>query len=113
MRISKSSAIIFAAFFWLMAPDGANAKILWEKKLALDANTNSAPLASCLNKDSKSIIVMTRECPKGEHPVFGGDLALWEIEIDGSVTRAIPKETNGNRIWTNSYPAGAGPGCAI
>jgi hypothetical protein len=104
--------IVLATFFFVWFSNSANANILWSKELS-GANTNSAPLASCLNKDGKGIIVMTRECPKGEHPVFGGDLALWEIEIDGSATRTIPKDANGNQIWTNSYPAGVGPGCAI
>jgi len=111
--VKDLGTIILVTFLFVWFSNSVNAKILWERELVLDANTNSAPLASCLNKDGNGIIVMTRECPKGEHPLFGGDLALWEIEIDGSATRTMPKDANGNWIWTNSHPAGVGPGCAI
>jgi hypothetical protein len=100
--------------FLFILVSGVSAKILWEKELVPDVNTNSAPLTSCLNKDGNGIIVMTRECPKGKHPVFGGELALWEIGIDGNIARTMPKDdVTGSRIWTNTHPAGVGPGCAI
>lgn len=92
--------IMLVTLFFVWFPNSVNAKILWGKDL-VDTNTNSVPLASCLNKDVNGIIVMTRECPKGEHPVSGGDLALWEIGIDGSATRTEPKDASGNRIWTD------------
>ena len=98
--------------FSVSVSNRVSAKILWSKDL-VDANTNSVPLASCLNKDANGIIVMTRECPKGKLPALGGNVVLWEIGIDGSVTRTLPKDANGNKIWTNSNPAGIGSGCAI
>jgi hypothetical protein len=97
--------IMLAIFFFAWFSNSVNAKILWSKDLS-DANTNSVPLASCLNKDSNGIIVMTRECPKGDFPYPGGDLALWEIGIDGNIARTTPKDTNGNRIWIDSYSIG-------
>jgi len=76
----------------------------------LDANTNSAPLASCLNKDGNGVIVMTVECPKGYFPTQG-DSILWEIEADGKATRISPKNIDGSVVQTNANPVG--PGCAI
>jgi hypothetical protein len=84
---------------------------LWSKDL-LDVNTNSVPLASCLNKDANGIIVMTRGCPKGKFPVGEGSLALWEIGIDGTTTRTEPKDVNGSRVRTNGDSVGVG-GCAM
>ncbi len=113
MRLFKNSTITLTIYFCMLFANNSNAKVLWEKELILDTNTNSAPLASCLNKDANGIIVMTRECPKGKFPVLGGDLALWEIGTDGNVNRTMPKDANGNRIWTNTHSTGVGPGCAM
>lgn len=112
MRHFKNSTIMLVVFFCVLASNGLNAKILWEKELALDANTNSAPLASCLNKDGNGIIVMTVESPKGSFPIKGDNI-LWEIGANGNAIRILPKNTDGSKVWTNAKPAGVGPGCAI
>jgi hypothetical protein len=88
----------------------ASAGILWEKELVLDTNTNSAPLASCLNKDASGVIVATIECPKGSFPIKGDNI-LWEVGVDGNATRILPKNIDGSKVWTNANPVG--PGCAI
>lgn len=109
MKFVKDLRIIMlVTFFCVLVSSGVNAGILWEKELVLDANTNSVPLASCLNEEANGIIVMTRECPKGETPILEGDLALWEIGIDGNATRTMPKDANGNHIWTNADYIGYG-----
>jgi hypothetical protein len=108
MIFFKKSILALAILFFISATKIACAEMLWNKELVSDVNTNSIPLASCLNKDANGIIVITRECPKGKYPVLGGDLALWEIGIDGRVTRAVPNDANGNRIWTNADYIGFG-----
>ena len=110
MRPFKNSIVMLAMFFCVSISSRVNAGILWEKELVLDANTNSAPLASCLNKDGNSIIVMTVECPKGSFPIKG-DSILWEIGADGNATRISPKNIDGSKVWTNADPVGFG--CAI
>jgi hypothetical protein len=113
MRLFKSLTLMLAIFFCVSVSSGVNAKILWEKELALDANTNSAPLASCLNKDGNGIIIMTVECPKGSFPVKGDNI-LWEIGADGNAIRILQKNADGNKVQiNNAMPAGVGPGCAI
>jgi len=99
--------IMLVTIFSVWFSNSVNAKMLWSRDLS-DANTNSVPLASCLNKDGDGIIVMTRECPKGNLPNISGDLALWEIGINGSITRTEPKDVNGNRIWTDADYIGRG-----
>lgn len=114
MKIVKDlRTIMLVTFFFVWFSSSVNAKILWERELILDVNTNSAPLASCLNKDGSGIIVMTRECPKGKFPVRQGELVLWEMDINGKATRTLPMGNDGNSVWTNAIPAGVGPGCAI
>lgn len=110
MRFFQTIRIIIVLIFVFM-PNQTTAKILWSKDL-LDVNTNSVPLASCLNKDANGIIVMTRGCPKGKFPVGEGSLALWEIGIDGTTTRTEPKDVNGSRVRTNGDSVGVG-GCAM
>ncbi|MDD5134228.1 MAG: hypothetical protein PHP01_02300, partial [Phycisphaerae bacterium] len=107
MRFFKSLILVLAIFFSIIVST-VNAKVLWEKELVSDANTNSIPLASCLNKNGDGIIVMTRECSKGKFPVLGGNLVLWEIGINGSAARTMPEDANGNRIWTNADYIGLG-----
>lgn len=108
MRFFKSLILVLAIFFFIFV-SGVNAGILWEKELVLDANTNSAPLASCLNKDGNGIIVMTLECPKGSFPIKGDNI-LWKIGADGNVIRILPKNTDGSKVYTKPDPAG---NCAI
>jgi hypothetical protein len=108
MRPFKNLTIMLVMFFGILTSSAVNAGILWERELVLDANTNSVPLASCVNKDSNGIIVMTRESPKGKSPAHGGDLVLWEIGIDGGVTRTMPKDASGNQIWTSADYIGHG-----
>ena len=110
MRLFLNSTTILAACFCMSISNGLNAKIVWNKDLVSDANTNSAPLASSLNKDGNGVIVMTLECPKGYFPT-AGDCVLWEVGADGSATRISPKNTEGETIQTNANPVG--PGCAI
>lgn len=94
---------MLAVFFCILFSNMAIAGILWEKELVLDANTNSAPLASCLNKDASGVIVTTIECPKGSFPVKGENI-LWEIGADGNTTRITPKNIDGSKVWTNARP---------
>lgn len=101
---------ISTVFLCILASNMASAGMLWEKELLLDANTNSAMLASCLNKDASGVIVTTIECPKGSFPIKGNNI-LWEIGADGNAARIVPKNTDGSQIWTNAKPVG--PGCAI
>ena len=110
MKSFKNSKKILAIFFCILASNSARAGILWEKELVSDANTNSAPLASCLSKDGNSIIVTTVECSKGSFPIKGDNI-LWEIGADGNATRISPKNIDGSKVWTNAMPVG--PGCAI
>jgi len=88
-----------------------NAGILWEKELVLNENTNSSPLASCLNKHANGVIVMTAESPKGSLPVSRGDCVLWEVEDSGNTMRILLKNIDGNAIQTEAKPVG--PGSAI
>jgi hypothetical protein len=101
---------MLAMFLCVLDSNRVNAGILWGKELVLDANTNSAPLASCLNKDGNGIIVMTVECPKGSFPIKG-DSILWEIGANGNAIRILPKNTDGSKIHTKPDPVGYG--CAI
>jgi hypothetical protein len=110
MKLFKNLTIMMVMLFCVMISRRVNAGILWEKELALDANTNSAMLASCLNKDASGVIVTTIECPKGSFPKKGVNI-LWEIGSDGNAARIVPKNTDGSQIWTNANPVG--PGCAI
>ncbi|MHB0945584.1 MAG: hypothetical protein ACYC3B_00245 [Sedimentisphaerales bacterium] len=112
MRLFKNLTLMSAMFFCVLLSNRVNAGILWEKELILDANTNSAPLDSCLNKDGNGIIVMTVESPKGSFPIKGDNI-LWEIGADGNSTRILPKNNDGSKVWTNAKPAGVGSGCAI
>lgn len=111
MRLFQNSTMILAACFCVLVSNGLNAKIVWDKDLVFDANTNSSPLASCLNKNANGVIVMTVECSKGSFPLRGGDSILWEIGADGNTTRISPKNIDGGKVWTNAKPIG--PGCAI
>lgn len=110
MRFLKNSSIMLAALFCTSFSNGLNAEILWEKELALDANTNSAPLASCLNKDGNGVAVMTVECPKGTFPTKGNNI-LWEIDSNGNTNRIVPKNIDGSNVLTSAIPVG--PGCAV
>jgi hypothetical protein len=110
MSIFNISGKMLIIFFCLLASSMANAGILWERELTADANTNSGPLAFCLNKDANGVIVTTIECPKGSFPIKGDNI-LWEIKADGNATRILPKNTDGSKVWTNAIPVG--PGCAI
>jgi hypothetical protein len=107
MRPFKNLTIMF---FCVLISSRVNAGISWERELLPDANTNSAVLASCLNKDASGVIVTTIECPKGSLPIKGNNI-LWEIGADGNVARIVPKNADGSQIWTNTRPGG--PGCAI
>ncbi len=112
MRIFDSFGKVLTIFFCLLASSISSAGILWEKELATDVNTNSAPLASCLNKDGNDIIVMSAECPKGSLPIMGDSVSvLWEIGVDGNVTHVSPKNIDGSKARTNAIPIG--PGCAV
>jgi len=91
--------------------NGSALKILWEKDLVLDTNTNSVLIASCLNKDGDGIIVMTRESPKGTVPIQTGDCVIWDVSADGNTIRTLPKDGNESKIQTGAEPIG--PGCAI
>ena len=110
MNISNNDRRISTVFFCILASNMAFAGVLWEKELLPDANTNSAMLASCLNKDGNGVIVTTIECPKGSLPIKGNNI-LWEIGVDGNAVRTVPKNTDGSQIWTNTRPGGFG--CAI
>jgi hypothetical protein len=110
MRPFKNSIVILSMIFCVSISSMAKAGILWEKDLVLDANTNSAPLASCLNKDGNGVIVMTAESPKGSFPIKG-DSVFWEIGAEGNVIRVLPKNADGSKVWTNADPIGYG--CAI
>lgn len=110
MRFFENSKIMLVVFLCVSISTVLNAEILWEKDLALDANTNSAPLASCLNKDANGLIVMTVECPKGSFPIHGNGI-LWEIGTNGETHRFSPKNIDGSIVQTNSNPIG--PGCVM
>ncbi len=109
MNIFDTSKKILTVFICLFASSITSAGILWEKELVLDANTNSAPLASCLNKDASGVIVSTIECPKGSFPIKGDNI-LWDIKGDDAI-RLMPRNIDGSKVWTNAIPVG--PGCAI
>ena len=81
MSIFNISGKMLIIFFCLLASSMANAGILWERELTADANTNSGPLAFCLNKDANGVIVTTIECPKGSFPIKGDNI-LWEIKAE-------------------------------
>jgi len=102
MRLFKNLTIISAMFICMLVSSRVNAGILWEKELVPDANTNSTPFASCLNKNGDGIFVMTVECPKGSLPLLGGNCVLWEIGADGSAIRTLLKDGNGAKIRTNT-----------
>lgn len=111
MRLFQSSTIMLAFCFFISFSNSPSAEITWVRDLVSDANTNSAPLASCLNKDANGIVVITRECPKGFFPVRG-DCIFWEIGKDGNVVRRVSlKKTDGNTIQANTIAVG--PGCAM
>lgn len=89
-----------------------NASILWERELAYDVNTNSSPLASCINRDANGVIVITKVGPKGTFLSEGGNCILWEIGINGNIVRKVLlKDAGGNIIKTNALAVG--PGCAM
>jgi len=111
MKNFRNSVLILAICFCVFVLNVVNAGILWEKELVLNANTNSSPLASCLNKDANGVIVMTAESPKGSFPISRGDSVLWEVGVSGNTTRILPKNIDGNTIQTKAKPVG--PGCAI
>jgi hypothetical protein len=90
----------------------AIAGVSWEKDLVYDVNTNSSPLASCINKDTNGVIVMTKVGPKGTFLSDGGDCILWEIGAGGNIVRKVLlKDASGNAIKTNALAAGLG--CAM
>lgn len=108
MKLFQNSIVILAICFSVLISNELNAKIVWDNDLVFDANTNSAPLASCLNKDGNGVIVTTVECPKGSFPLLGGDNILWEVGVSGNTTRILPKNIDGNTIQTKAKPVGPG-----
>jgi hypothetical protein len=98
MRFFKYLTLVI--FFCVLVSNRINAKILWERELVPDANTNSTPFASCLNKNGDGIFVMTIESPKGSLPLLGGNCVLWEIGADGNAIRTLLKDNTGTKVQT-------------
>ena len=111
MRFFRTSKIISAVCFYVLASNLAIAGISWNTDLIYDTNTNTSLLASCLTKEANSIFVITKVCPKGTLPK-SGICVLWEIGTNGNLIQHFPlKNTDGNTIKTDSVAAG--PGCAM
>lgn len=84
----------------------------WEIDLLPDPNTNSAPLASCVDEKTGRIIVVTKSGPRGSFLHKEGDCSLWEIGTDGQIMNRIRlSDKSGNGIRTSA--TAAGPGCAM
>ena len=108
----NNSKRMLTVFLCISISTLANASILWERDLTYDVNTNSSPLASCVNKDANTVIVITKVGPKGTFLSEGGDCVLWEIGINGNIVkRPLLKSADGNTIKTNAIAVG--PSCAM
>jgi len=96
----------------VLVPNMLNAGILWEKDLLYEANTNSSPLASCMNNNTNKIFVITKVGPKGSFLHKSGDCVLWEIGINGNTVRqTLLKDADKNAMKTEALVVG--PGCAM
>lgn len=114
MRLFQNSKIVIVLVILLCVPvpNILNAGILWEKDLVSEANTNSSPLASCINNNTNKIFVVTKVGPKGSFLHKSGDCVLWEIGINGNTVRqTLLKDADGNAIKTEALVVG--PGCAM
>jgi len=88
-------------------------KIRWDKSLIYDANTNSSPLAACINKDANGIFVITKIGLQGTFLAKGSRCVLWEIRDDGQLTKqpVLLRDGGGNMITTDALTFGYG--CAM
>lgn len=104
--------LIVVLFFCFCVFSIASARILWNKELIFNENTNSIPLASCVNKDQNGVFVITKTGPKGAFVSGKGDCTLWEIGADGNIARRdLFKDANRDSIQTSAIAIR--PGCAM
>jgi hypothetical protein len=110
MRFFQNSAMVLTMYFCIFISNRANADILWSKDLIFDSNTNSTPLASCINKDANGVIVITKTGPKGSFLTKGYyDCVLWELGFQGEILRrTLIKDIDSKTIQTNAVTAGPG-----
>jgi len=112
MRLSQNSTIVLVTLLCVSVSSMLNAGILWEKDLVSEANTNSSPLASCINTNTNRVFVITKVGPKGFFLHKSGDSVLWEIGVDGNIVRqTLLKDADGNAMKTEALVVG--PGCAM
>jgi hypothetical protein len=99
-------------FFYTWYTSRVCAKIVWHQDLVCDPNTNTGPLASCINNNGNGIFVITKTESRGTFLDKEGECILWEIKVGGDIVRRVLlRDANGNTIQTNAQDVG--PGCAM
>ena len=113
MRIFHQASKLLTILLCILFPNLVMGKIRWDKSLIYDANTNSSPLAACINKDANGIFVITKIGLQGTFLAKGSRCVLWEIRDDGQLTKqpVLLRDGGGNMITTDALTFGYG--CAM